>query len=83
VLPPHREPNIRCMAPLIKTHAKIEHRDSGVCLVALAPLDVVDLGKLEVGRVGGEQATGTWFCGRQVDLRVNVEWEVSSARRPN
>ena len=51
--------------------------------MALTPLEMVDLRELKVCRVGSEQTTGTLFGGRQVDLRVNVEREVSSARGPN
>lgn len=48
-----------------------------------APLDVEDLCKLKVRRVSGEESRSSWDSRRQADLRVNVEWETGSARRPN
>jgi hypothetical protein len=48
-----------------------------------APLDVVDLCKLKVRRVSGEESRSSWDSRRQADLRVDVEWETGSARRPN
>jgi len=51
--------------------------------LAFAPLEVVGLGDLEVGRVGREQAGGGGYRGGEEELRVDVEWEVSTAWGPH
>jgi hypothetical protein len=51
--------------------------------LTLAPLEVVDLGDLEVGGVGGEQTRGRWDSGSKAKLRVDVEGQVGTAFGPD
>lgn len=44
---------------------------------------MVNLSDLEVGRVGGEQTGSARLGGCEVDLRVDVDGDTSSARRPD
>ena len=41
------------------------------------------MGKLEIGRVGGEETSGAGVGGGQADLRVDVEHAVGAAWRPH
>jgi len=50
---------------------------------ALLPLDIRNLGELEIGRVGGEQTRSRGVGGRQANLRVDVERAARAARRPD
>jgi len=51
--------------------------------LALAPLEVIDLGDLEVGGVGGEQTGFGRLLGREAELGVDVQRDVGSAGRPD
>lgn len=51
--------------------------------VALLPLDVHDLGELEIGRVGGEQTGSLAVAGLEADLGVDVEHTGGTAWRPD
>jgi len=51
--------------------------------MALAPLEMEYLSELEICRVGREQTIGIGIGFGQVNLGVDVEWEVISARRPH
>jgi len=51
--------------------------------LTLAPLEVVDLGDLEVGGVGGEQTRGRWDGGSKAELRVDVKGEIGTALGPD
>jgi hypothetical protein len=50
---------------------------------ALLPLDVHNLGELEIGRVGGEQTGGRAVGAGQANLRVDVEHTGRTAWRPD
>lgn len=51
--------------------------------LTFAPLEVVDLGDLEVGGVGGEQTRGRWAGGSQAELGVDVEGEIGTTLGPD
>jgi hypothetical protein len=51
--------------------------------LALLPLDVHDLGELEISRVGGEQTGSRRAGGGQADLRVDVEHAGRAAGGPD
>lgn len=57
-------------------------RRPGWLLGALLPLEVVNLGELEIGRVNGEQGS-LRARGRDADLGVDVQQALLAARRPD
>ena len=52
-------------------------------LRALLPCDVHNLGELEIGGIGGEDALGGGVGRGQADLGVDVEHALSTTWRPN
>lgn len=50
---------------------------------ALLPLHVHNLGEFKIGRVGGEETSGSVVGGGQADLRVDVEHARGAAGRPD
>ena len=60
-----------------------EHISSRRLFVALLPLNVHDLGELEISRVSGEQAGGCRGGAGQADLGVDVEHALRAAWRPD
>lgn len=68
--------------PTVPFHPCLCHPSARALLGALLPLDVHNLGELEIGGIGGEE-TGRGARAGEADLRVDVEHAVGAAGRPD